>query len=289
MKRIASTAAALLLLAFAAAPASAQDGSRLTAVSETVRLPVSGGDTVNASCPRGEDVVSGGFEAFPRDPFASTVVFESRRSGKSRWLVSGGNLSLSSAGSLTAYAYCSADAPKLVEETGRTTIPARSSTPPRNGNPPYGTAVAGCDRGSSVVSGGFALPELGAINGLLLQASRRIGPRAWAVGASNDYPLDRTFTAYAYCGPDRVQGVSDFSRASGRGDATRADSPKCGRDETVVSGGFEAEPLTVGLSQLTVFDSHRAGDGWKTTAAQTYSGAGLIETHAYCAGERLTD
>jgi hypothetical protein len=142
--------------------------------------------TVTARCPKGQFLVSGGFQRTNFRSDGGDYVTESRAAGPKAWRVSGSAYGPTGQGELTAIAYCAKmKKPKLTEV---------SSGPVAVGANQVGsTTTSACPKGKRLVAGGFSS---GGSNNAF-----------FADGAINS---DNTFTtrSYGFFGP--VSGLTSY-------------------------------------------------------------------------------
>ena len=157
--------------------------SGLVARSATDATPNGDGILVaTAKCPGRKHVVSGGFKA---EDNAVPVV--SRAVGDRKWTV---HLFPGSTEPLKTVAYC-----------GARRVSRHSKTKAADADTQVANKVAAkCDRGESVVSGGFRLIDTppGDLDNNPVFKSRRTGKRTWGVSAFVDEPPAKV-KAFAYC------------------------------------------------------------------------------------------
>ena len=263
----------MLLVASAtvAALTSVVPASGLVARSATDATPNGDGMLVaTAKCPGRKHVVSGGFKA---EDNAVPVV--SRAVGDRKWTV---HLFPGSTEALKTVAYC-----------GARRVSRHSKTKAADADTQVANKVAAkCDRGESVVSGGFRLIDTppGDLDNNPVFKSRRTGKRTWGVSAFVDEPPAKV-KAFAYCTRHLDVKVrsnqSDPIPTEGASDATAS----CHRSETLLSGGYTTTPKS-DFSNDTgpdffYFRSLRSGSRSWTATAHNYSDiAGQITTFAYC-------
>jgi hypothetical protein len=135
--------------------------------------------TVTARCPKGQFLVSGGFQRTNFRSDGGNYVTESRAAGPKAWRVSGSAYGPTGQGELTAIAYCARmKKPKLTEVS--------SGPVPINANQVGSTTTSACPKGKRLVAGGFS--SGGSSNAF------------FADGAIN---ADNTFTtrSYGFFGP----------------------------------------------------------------------------------------
>jgi hypothetical protein len=138
--------------------------------------------SVTATCKRGQEAVSGGFDA----PFTELSAVGSKRSGKRTWEAQ----FVGPAGAeVTAIAYCDKKEPGLKTKQATTTV-AESGTE---------SVTAKCKRKQELRSGGFEAEfDFAADIQGLAYGSRRQGKRRWeASGLSTDGSPE--IAVYAYC------------------------------------------------------------------------------------------
>jgi hypothetical protein len=137
----------------------------------------------------------------------------------------------------------------------------------------FSVALAECQADERVVSGGYRLPPGDSDTPI---TSRAKGNRAWTVVAQ-----ESGFTAFALCSkqikPREVAETVGFKNPdNGRGTPATA---KCGRDERVISGGFQfSEPI----DNSPVFRSRPTdGRSWSVLALSELGDSDL-KVLAYC-------
>ncbi len=288
MARIATIAAAFLLLAAAASPAGALQVKR----SQKIKGPLAT-VTLDAKCPKGTRATGGGFRETVQNVITLGVVYESRKIGQRIWRVSAQIQDKGAATGrvkVTAAAYCDAEGPRTTARSKTVTIP---------GSNLIGGARAACPGGKVAVAGGFEtpLPAVANISAIRNQVtgSSRSGVDGWKVQAVSGIFGAADHTAYVYCadqGPDSVQvgkgkvrnpaGATKFNPGS-------AVSPPCPGRQSVLSGGFRQSPIIFDISRLTLaypFASLAGGDRWKAAAVQaggtTVPAVTTLRAIAYC-------
>jgi hypothetical protein len=153
--------------------------------------PVADTESLTAKCPRGTNVVSGGFDnpdSFSMGSSGALVfTYQSLRQGKRKWLVSGSNVSNEET-TFEAFVYCR-DGEKLKTKRRQGTV----------GSDDELELTAKCGRRQRVVSGGFNLevPKFGG-EGAIAVGSRKQGKRRWVVEVVNTGNAGSA-TAFAYC------------------------------------------------------------------------------------------
>lgn len=150
MRRFATIASAVLLVAMACAPSA---GALAVKKSKRIKGPLATA-SVDAGCPKGTRATGGGFRQTQQNVITLGVVFESRKIGQRTWRVS---VQLADHGAatgkikVTAVAYCRAGAPRTAERSKSMTIPGANL---------IGSATAACPPGKEAVAGGFQTPFL---------------------------------------------------------------------------------------------------------------------------------
>jgi hypothetical protein len=147
--------------------------------------------TVTARCPRGQFLVSGGFQRTNFRSDGGDYITESRAAGPKAWTVSGSAYGPTGQGELTAIAYCARmSKPKLTQVS--------SSPAPIGANQLASATTPTCPRGKRLVAGGFsnggspnAFFAEGTINANNSFTARSYGFFGPASGV----------TAYGYCWP----------------------------------------------------------------------------------------
>src|SRR3954471_21030457 len=105
--------------------------------------------TVMARCPRGQSLVSGGFQRTDFRSDGGDYVTESHAVGTNAWVVSGHAYGTGS-GELTAIAYCVRMKRPILTEVA-------SSPPPGSANRPATTTTPACPAGKRLITGGFSM------------------------------------------------------------------------------------------------------------------------------------
>jgi hypothetical protein len=143
--------------------------------------------TVTARCPKGQFLVSGGFQRTNFRSDGGDYVTESRAAGSKAWTVSGSAYGPTGQGELTSIAYCAKmKKPKLTEVT--------SSPAPIGANQVASATTPSCPKGRRLVAGGFS-------NG---------GGSPNAFFAEGTINQDNSFTSrsYGFFGP--VSGLTSY-------------------------------------------------------------------------------
>ena len=162
--------------------------------------------TATATCPRGNRLLSGGFQRTNFVTRGGNYVTESRASSDRSWQVSGsafGNFG----GELTAIAYCLRSRGTIVSQaSSETYLPVNQSAT---------TTTPACPPGATMVGGGFATMP----SGPALVSSAHFNPDGtWSATAFNEFGPDATLSAYSYCVTNatikRRQNMRHGTRAS---------------------------------------------------------------------------
>jgi hypothetical protein len=146
--------------------------------------------TVTARCPRGQYLVSGGFQRTDFRSDGGDYVTESRASGPNAWVVSGHAYGTGS-GELTAIAYCARMKRPMLTEVA-------SSPAPVGAGSAATTTTPECPAGQRLITGGFSLN--GSTNALFANGS--FNPNgSWSASAYGFFGAAPQLTAYGYCLP----------------------------------------------------------------------------------------
>lgn len=258
--------------------ASAQGARKVITVSDTVSAPQRVVMTALASCPRGSNVVGGGFFT-AADP-QPVIVEASHRLGQRSWVAKG--LREDEPGTLTAYAYCRRGAARMKQRTS--TVPI--AVGPLGGQE-AGTARATCPLGRKAVAGGFeaevdtSTPS--SPKGVLVARSSRSGKRSWSTTGTHAVDnLTLDITSFVYClvrkRPRRTAATTVEDQNS-----AIVDTPRCRR--RALSGGFRGDPFQLGSDRnaVLVTESRRLGKSWRTTGTHLGStGTATLTGFGYC-------
>lgn len=289
----AGLAAAMLVLLFAVLPAvadaakkKAKPGKLQTATASATTSASGQAATATATCPQGTTAIGGGFASATSTEGGLLTDFhqvtESRRFGKTSWVVSGFRVDGGAAGpalELTAEAYCRKNAGKISEVSGSAAAVSTTS---------FLTAQAACPLGRAVVGGGFKLvpPGTTGLSFLLLQ-SRPLGVVGWTGSGLGVAPAAaNSLTEYAYCrkGSTKVAVRS----ASGPlptspGVLGSVTAPSCPAKKYSFAGGFDAQAFSTGTGIPIVLESRRSGGVWKLSALNLAAPTpGSLTAHSLC-------
>jgi hypothetical protein len=271
------------VLAFSVAIAA---GSGLkTRTATTTVGPTPDASSKSARCPRGNTVISGGFDnpgfkdLEPGHP--GLFAYASHKSRVRKWTVGAQNDN-NGAGTETVFAYCRTAKP-LETRSARTTVP--------NTGAQHGTATAMCPSGLKAISGGFDNPGFSTDGGagFFPYVSKKFGRRGWRVSVELYRPAPATLKAFVYCrAGGGVKTRSADATVPGTGSQTAMMTARCKRGEALVSGGYSttSKEFAGGVTgpDLWYYSSHEAGPrGW-TVSAFDNGGAsgGTFKALAYC-------
>jgi hypothetical protein len=159
---------------------------------KTVYLRPGQTKTVTARCPKGQFLVSGGFQRTDFRSDGGDYVTESRAIGTKSWTVSGHAYGIGS-GELTAIAYCARMKKPILTEVASSPMPVGASQSATATTP-------SCPAGRRLVSTGFSTG--GSINALFAEAT--LNPNNTATARTYGFfgPAPG-LTAYGYCWPAR--------------------------------------------------------------------------------------
>jgi hypothetical protein len=146
--------------------------------------------TVTATCPKGQSLVSGGFQRTDFRSDGGDYVTESHAVGTKAWVVSGHAYGTGS-GELTAIAYCAKMKRPIITEVA-------SSPAPVAANGSATTTTPTCPAGKRLVTGGFSTG--GATEALFAQGT--FNPNGtFSANAYGFFGAAPQLTAYGYCLP----------------------------------------------------------------------------------------
>lgn len=281
MRRIALIVCGLMLFGAFAGPASAdakkkkQKPGPVVTVQQQVNVADTEDATAAATCPAGTTVVGGGFSAGPLDPefLEGVLVRESRMDGNG-WRASA--VSLSGAGTVTAYAYCRKRTAPLIE--AQASVFNCFCTP-------LIEVVATCPEGTKPIAGGFSGPLTFADGGAIPQSSSRFGAFAWKFVAFDSGSNPSTVTSYAYCRARAALETSGVRVIEGTNATGTAYAPLCKRsNRKMLAGGFETSGFDVLSGTLQMVTSSVRDQGrWATSASEAIFGPGTLQSYGYCA------
>jgi hypothetical protein len=146
--------------------------------------------TVTARCPKGQFLVSGGFQRTDFRSDGGDYVTESHASGPKAWVVSGHAYGTGS-GELTAIAYCARMKKPILTEVASSPAPVGASGSAT-------TTTPACPSGKRLITGGFSTN--GSTNALF--AAGTFNPNGtWSANAYGFFGAAPQLTAFGYCLP----------------------------------------------------------------------------------------
>jgi hypothetical protein len=152
--------------------------------------------TVTARCPKGQFLVSGGFQRTNFRGDGGNYVTESRASGPRAWTVSGSAYTAYGTigqGELTAIAYCARmKKPRLTE--------VRSTPVPINASQVGSTTSPACPKGKRLVAGGFS--SGGSRNAFFADGAMN-SDRTFTTRSYGFFGPVSSLTSYGYCWPGK--------------------------------------------------------------------------------------
>jgi hypothetical protein len=147
--------------------------------------------TVTARCPKGQFLVSGGFQRTNFRSDGGDYITESRASGPKAWRVSGSAYGPTGQGELTAIAYCARmKKPKLTEVT--------SGPAPVGANQVGSTTTSACPKGKRLVAGGFSS---GGSNKAFFAEGTINSDSTFTARSYGFFGPVSSLTSYGYCWP----------------------------------------------------------------------------------------
>jgi hypothetical protein len=267
-----------------AAAATATAKKSAVAVSTRTRTVITtrrGWKVAIAKCPSGTQVVGGGFRSgFVRHSKYQNDYYDikvSRRLGDDRWMVGGRRRDARPRGNkvrLTAYARCSSSL-DVTETQASVALGPAGFGPPRQ-SAGLGTASATCVGGTSVIGGGFVVPQ--AWSQFPPWRSFRTDAGSWdvsAVGAKQSAVI----TSYAYCANASPALQSGRAWLPGEfSSVARAVTAKCPADRSLIGGGhrfFFPTPGKFVPVNPTPLESRPFGNRWRVAAVAQMGPAGI--------------
>jgi hypothetical protein len=177
-------------------------GKLAESVSGSSTIPISQSTTVDARCPQGTHVLTGGFSISPAVNLANPalprfVVTESRRTDTQTWQVQMVNpLGSGSVATLVTNAFCERNAKGV--SVSEAAAPAPIADNSRT------AATASCTGKKHTVGGGFQIsPVAGTAPAVGIDQMQPSGEKAWLVGSYEypgfNLPAGSFITAYSYC------------------------------------------------------------------------------------------
>jgi hypothetical protein len=261
--------AGLLIAPAGVSAATKSQSATLTAKNQVI--------TLTPRCPRGQRATGGGFRASsPTLDGASPSVFiqESQKIGQRSWRVTGQQADAPGPMALTAYVYCSADAPRT--KTVATTVLSP------NGSTTF-SSDATCKSGKAQ-AGGF-LTNVGTVNtseNNLVLESYRFSKKSWRGRALNSSSSPgHPFTTYVYCADADLPKARSGSATGATGNTlVTAVSAQCKDGTHPGAGGFR-QPAPNAF-YLLFYESFRNGKRWQVSARLVPPVTTPLTATAYC-------
>jgi hypothetical protein len=147
--------------------------------------------TVTARCPKGQFLVSGGFQRTNFRSDGGDYVTESRAAGPKAWRVSGSAYGPTGQGELTAIAYCARMKKPMLTEVSSGPVPVGA-------NQVGSTTTSACPKGKRLVAGGFS--SGGSSNAFFADGTMNAG-NTFTVRSYGFFGPVSGLTAYGYCWP----------------------------------------------------------------------------------------
>jgi hypothetical protein len=155
---------------------------------KTVFLKSGQTKTATATCPKGQVLMSGGFQRTNFVRFGGDYITESRAVGSRSWRVSGTAFG-SFGGELSAIAYCAISKKPLLTTVSSASVPVGDKQLAR-------TTTPACTGGQKLTSGGFSLN--GSSSALFADGTMTKGG-TWSASAFGYFGAAPGLTAYGYC------------------------------------------------------------------------------------------
>src|SRR3954451_23099994 len=146
--------------------------------------------TVTAHCPKGQSLVSGGFQRTDFRSDGGDYVTESHAVGTNAWVVSGHAYGTGS-GELTSIAYCARMKRPIITEVA-------SSPAPVAANGSASTTTPTCPAGKKLIAGGFSTNDS---TSALFDGAAFNANGTWTAHAYGFFGAAPQLTAYGYCLP----------------------------------------------------------------------------------------
>jgi hypothetical protein len=234
-----------------------------------------------ATCPGKTRVVSGGFSETPPTAELQGLVYESQMIGNKAWRVSVIAFdpgAPSGSVSLTAYAYCRRNAPKIATVGASATAPAALQVGP--------SATAVCLGARKAVAGGFATdgPPVRSI----VVESLLSPPAGWRTNVLSSGAGVGSLTSYTYCVKQKKPLRAAAATSSPTVDVhqIRSATASCASPkQNALSGGFSQSPLNVNSDGnfFFIYESQRIGNAWVASGFFTDGNApSTVTSTVYC-------
>lgn len=261
-----------MLLAVSAAPAMAKKhGKRKKGLGAVVtKTATATGSTdgqvvsATATCPKGKQAFGGGYSFTPESK-VTVYIFESVRSGKRTWRVSGTYDRFAvpppfPAETLSVSVYCRSLAKPISDRSAAVTVPATA--------PFRASTSAACPTSAGkLLAGGFSLAPAptGNLDYATVRSSLASGT-GWAVtGAVDNSATARTLTAHAYCAKGlKAPAIVSAAASSPVGvkQTVSGSSPACPGKRRMSAGGFDIAGTMLVPTQT---ESRIVGPAWKAS------------------------
>ncbi|HEX3293786.1 MAG TPA: hypothetical protein VHR38_08610 [Solirubrobacterales bacterium] len=149
--------------------------------------------TVTARCPKGQFLVSGGFQRTNFRSDGGDYITQSRAAGPKAWTVSGSAYGPTGQGELTAIAYCARMKKPMLTEV-------RSGPVPVGANQVGSSTTSACPKGKRLVAGGFS--SGGSSNAFFAEGQMNSNSSFTARSFGFFGPVSN-LTSYGYCWPSK--------------------------------------------------------------------------------------
>ncbi len=147
--------------------------------------------TVTARCPKGQFLVSGGFQRTNFRSDGGDYITESRAAGPKAWRVSGSAYGPTGQGELTAIAYCARMKKPMLTEVSSGPVPVSA-------NQVGSTTTSACPKGKRLVAGGFSS---GGSNNAFFAEGTMNSANTFTARSYGFFGPVSGVTAYGYCWP----------------------------------------------------------------------------------------
>jgi hypothetical protein len=234
-----------------------------------------------ATCPGKTRAISGGFSETPPTTQLQGLVYESQMIGNKAWRVSviafdpdvpSGSISVS------AYAYCRRNAPKMAAVSASDTVPATLQIGPK--------ATANCPGARKAVAGGFTT-DGPPVRSIVVESL--LGPPAgWTSNVLSTGAGVGSLTSYTYCVKQKKPLTAAAATSSPTVDVhqIRSATASCASPKrNALSGGFSQSPLNVtgDGNFFFIYESQRIGNAWVVSGFFTDGNApSTVTSTVYC-------
>jgi hypothetical protein len=249
--------------------------------SATISADKSNIGQATAICPGKTRAISGGFSETPPTAELQGLVYESQMIGNKAWRVSVIAFdpgSPSGSISLTVYAYCRRNAPKISTVSATVTTPAALQVGP--------STTAACPGSRKAVAGGFATdgPPVRSI----LVESLLSAPAGWITNVLPSGAGVGNLTSYVYCVKQKKPLTAAAVASAPTQDVhqIRTATASCARPkQSALSGGFSQTPLNVNGDGnfFFIYESQRIGNAWVVSGFFTDGNSpSTVTSTVYC-------